>query len=57
MRGCIEQEEKPGIRKRRRRDDVLPSDVDAGEPDGRQHADGGEEQELPGTEAQRTNLR
>jgi hypothetical protein len=57
MRGEVEQEEEACVRQRGRRDDVLPRDVDTGEPDRRQNADGNQEQKLPVAQAQRTNLR
>ena len=53
----VEQQEEACIRERRRRDDVLPCDVDTGEPDRRQHADDDQEQKLPVAKAQRRNLR
>jgi hypothetical protein len=53
----VEQEEEARVRQRRRRHDVLPCDVDTGEPDRRQYADDDQEQELPVAKGQRTNLR
>src|SRR5204862_6382243 len=47
--GAVEDEEEPGVGQRRRRDDVTSRDVDAGEADAGEDADGDEEQELPGT--------
>jgi len=57
MRREVEREEEARGRQRRRRDDVLPGDVDAGEPKSRQRADDDQERELPVTKAQRRNLR
>jgi hypothetical protein len=54
MRGDKEGDEKGGIRKRRRGDDVLPGDVDGGESGRRQEADDEEVGELAVTERQGT---
>jgi hypothetical protein len=56
MSGEVDPEEDSCIRERRRRDDVLPCDVDAGEPDDGQDPDDDEEREFPVTRAQLTNL-
>ena len=59
MRREVQHEEEPRIRQGGRRHDVLPRDVDAGEPDRRQDADDDQERELavPQAQGQRMNLR
>jgi hypothetical protein len=52
MSGDEERDEKRCVRERRRRDDVLPGDVDGGEPGRRQQADDEEVGELAIAEGQ-----
>jgi hypothetical protein len=52
VRGDEEGDEEGGVRKRRRGDDVLPGDVDGGEPRRRQEADDEEVGELAVTKRQ-----
>ena len=47
----VEREEEEGVRERGRRDDVLPCDVDAGEPESGERADDDEVRELTVAEA------